>query len=235
MPKVSKIKYYAVHSGRKLGIYYFWEECKDQIHRYPGALFRSFEIKQQAEDYINNLIEKENIFVWTDGCCENNGKKDARAGIGVYWLERNTLNLSKRLPGKLQTNNRAEIFARHRGNEGNEQADKLAYLESQKPFLERFNNVVSDNHHITDCPDYKKQNFNTWWQDDFQSNFHRPIMYSDNKGHIVEELKKIIRSHKWYKKEANIVDENDKYFVNYMFLDIKIDKIKFKNNYSFDL
>ncbi|CAG8631983.1 11431_t:CDS:1, partial [Scutellospora calospora] len=33
--------------------------------------------------------------------------------------------------------------------------------------------------------DYKKQSFNNWWQDDFQSNFRRPIMYSDNEGHIV--------------------------------------------------
>ncbi|CAG8681211.1 4611_t:CDS:2, partial [Scutellospora calospora] len=110
-----------------------------------------------------------------------------------------------------------------------------------------------------DDQDYKKQNFNTWWQDDFQSNFHRPIMYPNNEGHIVEylqvkvlritkkgknenfkenqnflvnkESKKIIRSHKWYKKEANIIDENDQNFVNHMFPDIKIDKIKFKNNY----
>ena len=40
-------------------------------------------------------------------------------------------------------------------------------------------------------------------------------MYSDDKGHIV--------------------DENDNYFVNYIFLYIKIEKIKFKINYRFDL
>ena len=84
MPKVSKIRYYAVRTDRKPGIYYSWEECKNQIHRYSGALFKSFETKQQAEEYVNNTIEKENIFVWTDRCCENNGKKDARAGVGIY-------------------------------------------------------------------------------------------------------------------------------------------------------
>ena len=114
-----------------------------------------------------------------------------------------------------------------------------------------------------DSQDYKKQSFNSWWQDDFQSNFRRPIMYPDNEGHIVEylqvkvlrktkkgkdenfkenqnflvdkEFKNIIKSHKWYKKETDIVDEDDNYFVNHMFPDIKIDKIKFKNNYRFDL
>ena len=159
-------------------------------------MFKSFETKQQAEEYVNNTIEKENIFVWTDGCCENNGKKDAKAGVGIYWSEKNPFNISERLPGNLQTNNRAEIFAviraietsiekdkclviytdsiyvinchgtknpkknldlvmrmndlikerkgkvvfkyvrGHHGNEGNEQADKLAYLGSQKPFVE---------------------------------------------------------------------------------------------------
>src|SRR5437868_13091266 len=120
-----------------------------------------------------------------------------------------------------------------------------------------------DTHHLTDCPDSKKQSFNTWWQDDSQSNFRRPIIYSDNEGHIVEyiqvkvlrttkkrkdenfkenqnffvdkEFKNIIKSHRWYKKETDIVDENDNYFVNYMFPDTKIEKIKFKNNYKFDL
>ena len=196
MPKVSKIRYYAVRTDRKPGIYYSWEECKNQIHRYSGALFKSFETKQQAEEYINNMIKKENIFVQTDGCYENNRKKDARAGVGIYQSEKNPFNISERLPGNLQTNNRAEIFAviraietsiekdkclviytdsiyvinchgtknpkknldlvmrmndlinerkgkvvfkyvrGHYGNEGNEQADKLAYLELQKLFVE---------------------------------------------------------------------------------------------------
>ncbi|CAG8639727.1 4697_t:CDS:2, partial [Scutellospora calospora] len=332
-------------------------ECKEQIHRFPGALFKSFEIKQQAEDYVNNMIEKENIFVWTDGCCENNGKKDARAGIGVYWSERNPLNLSERLPGYLQTNNRAEIFAviraietciendkclviytdsiyvincqgvknpkknldlvirlndlikerkgkvvfkyvrGHRGNEGNEQADKLAYLGSQKPFVElvipeslnvnkkkrtikdyfknkdlfhmtigrRFNNVVSetlpallvtteslagsgsrkqslmlklclyckqDNHPISDCHivEYLQVKVLRITKKGKNENF------KENQNFLVDrKFKKIIRSHKWYKKETDIVDENNQNFVNHMFPDIKIDKIKFKNNYSFDL
>ncbi|CAG8784593.1 44386_t:CDS:2, partial [Gigaspora margarita] len=29
------------------------EEYKEQIHQYPGALYKKFYTKQQAEDYIN--------------------------------------------------------------------------------------------------------------------------------------------------------------------------------------
>ena len=86
MPKVSKIRYYAVCTGRKPGIYYSWEECKDQIYRYSGALFKSFETRQQAEKYINSPVINENnkIEVWIDGYCRNNGKPEAIASIGVF-------------------------------------------------------------------------------------------------------------------------------------------------------
>merc|ERR1712136_235080 len=50
------------------------------------------------------------IIAYTDGCCRNNGKKNAAAGIGVYWYENCPLNVSKPLSG-VQTNNRAELQA----------------------------------------------------------------------------------------------------------------------------
>ncbi|KAJ3125450.1 Ribonuclease H1 [Nowakowskiella sp. JEL0407] len=61
---------------------------------------------------VNNLVEKKYI-VYTDGCCFGNGQKryDIRAGIGVFWGYNNPRNLSERLPGYPQTNNRAEIMA----------------------------------------------------------------------------------------------------------------------------
>ena len=42
----STFGYYAIHIGRKPGIYISWKECKDQVHRYPGALYKKFYIKQ---------------------------------------------------------------------------------------------------------------------------------------------------------------------------------------------
>ncbi|XP_072263668.1 ribonuclease H1 [Pyxicephalus adspersus] len=48
--------------------------------------------------------------VYTDGCCSQNGRKKARAGIGVYWGPDHPMNVSEKLEGR-QTNQRAEIQA----------------------------------------------------------------------------------------------------------------------------
>ncbi|XP_054617555.1 ribonuclease H1 isoform X2 [Dunckerocampus dactyliophorus] len=50
------------------------------------------------------------VVVYTDGCATSNGKRGARAGIGVYWGPRHPLNVAERLQGR-QTNQRAEIQA----------------------------------------------------------------------------------------------------------------------------
>lgn len=50
------------------------------------------------------------ILVFTDGACSNNGKINAKAGIGIYFSENDERNLSKRLDGK-QSNNAAELTA----------------------------------------------------------------------------------------------------------------------------
>ncbi|XP_019501870.1 PREDICTED: ribonuclease H1 isoform X2 [Hipposideros armiger] len=52
----------------------------------------------------------EYVVVYTDGCCCSNGRRRARAGIGVYWGPGHPLNVGIRLPGR-QTNQRAEIHA----------------------------------------------------------------------------------------------------------------------------
>ncbi|GAA5931898.1 RNA-DNA hybrid ribonuclease [Sporobolomyces koalae] len=50
--------------------------------------------------------------VYSDGSSKGNGKRGAVAGSGVFWShERGAKNLSERLPGVLQTNNRAEMYA----------------------------------------------------------------------------------------------------------------------------
>ena len=49
-------------------------------------------------------------FVYTDGACINNGRRDARAGIGVYFGEHDERNVSKSVLGK-QSNNTAELGA----------------------------------------------------------------------------------------------------------------------------
>ncbi|XP_040283484.1 ribonuclease H1 isoform X1 [Bufo bufo] len=52
----------------------------------------------------------DSTIVYTDGCCSRNGRKEARAGIGVYWGPNHPMNVAERLEGR-QTNQRAEIQA----------------------------------------------------------------------------------------------------------------------------
>ena len=53
MPK----KFYAVKRGLVPGIYESWDECKPNIYEFPGAQFKSFTTKEEAEAY---LFRKEN-------------------------------------------------------------------------------------------------------------------------------------------------------------------------------
>ncbi|CAG8682047.1 5024_t:CDS:2, partial [Scutellospora calospora] len=102
----------------------------------PGALFKSFETRQQAEEYILGPdIDKNNkIEIWTDGYCKNNGKPEAIAKLyavirtlEIYLVTRMN-DLIKERKGKV----RIEHVKGHSGVYGNEQADRLAYLGSKK-------------------------------------------------------------------------------------------------------
>lgn len=53
-------KYYAVKVGRSPGIYQTWNEAKENVFGYPGALYKSFSTLQEAEQYISSTIEDTN-------------------------------------------------------------------------------------------------------------------------------------------------------------------------------
>jgi ribonuclease HI len=54
MSKKTK-KYYAVRSGRELGIYLTWEECKAQVDGYPNAEYKGFSALRDAEVYLGSV------------------------------------------------------------------------------------------------------------------------------------------------------------------------------------
>ena len=73
-------KYYAVLVGKEKGIFTNWDECKKQIHGYPGALYKSFTSLDEANDYLmqeqetKNKIEnlKQNSYeIYVDGSYHN--------------------------------------------------------------------------------------------------------------------------------------------------------------------
>ena len=120
--------YYAVAKGNNVGIYNFWNDAKEQVLNYKGAIFKSFNNEQDAEDFILNInscnseifqniynkydLYEVDYYVYTDGSCYNNGNINSIAGIGIYFGENNKKNVSKVLENDLkQTNNSAELFA----------------------------------------------------------------------------------------------------------------------------
>lgn len=50
-------KYYAVKVGRHPGIYTTWGECKKNVHGYPGAKFKGFQTKEEAEEFIRSEVK----------------------------------------------------------------------------------------------------------------------------------------------------------------------------------
>lgn len=49
-------KYYAVNSGRNPGIYTCWDDCKEQVTGFSGAKYKSFPMREQAENYMNSAF-----------------------------------------------------------------------------------------------------------------------------------------------------------------------------------
>ena len=45
-------KYYAVRIGRNTGVFENWEACRAATHGYPGAVFKSFPTREQAETFV---------------------------------------------------------------------------------------------------------------------------------------------------------------------------------------
>lgn len=63
------MKYYVVWKGRKKGIFTTWEECARQVQNFPGAEYRAFDSRLEAESalqgcYQDYLGKKESQQKW---------------------------------------------------------------------------------------------------------------------------------------------------------------------------
>jgi ribonuclease HI len=158
------MKYYAIHKGRESGIYNTWDECKELVNGFKGAKYKKFNNLNDARYYIDNGFEKDNdistnddvINVYTDGSCINNGFENARAGIGVFFKDNDSRNVSTKVNGK-QTNNTAEL-----------KAIKMVYKILKNDIKNNKNiNIFTDSKYaIKCCTDYGEKNYNNKWKDE---------------------------------------------------------------------
>ena len=130
--------YYAVHKGKRPGIYKTWPECKEQVNQFAYPVYKKFENEKDAQYFLehgfqNNknpvskkfAIDKKNeklleeeltldpehkIFVYTDGSCIKFPNGLTKAGYGIY-IPSKQIKVSEPLLNQKQTNNRAELTA----------------------------------------------------------------------------------------------------------------------------
>ncbi|KAI1325593.1 ribonuclease H [Xylariaceae sp. FL0255] len=86
--------------------------------------------KNEKKEYPDDDPDVEAVY--TDGACSNNGRNNPVAGIGVYWGEGDERNVSERLEGDIQTNNRAELTAILRAIEGVEKSQAIRIYTDSK-------------------------------------------------------------------------------------------------------
>lgn len=62
---------------------------------------------------VAGAADPDALHVYTDGSSQSNGRLGASAGYGVFWADAkyHAHNIARRLPGEMQTNNRAELRA----------------------------------------------------------------------------------------------------------------------------
>ena len=67
-------KFYAVKKGKKTGIFSTWDECKEQVTWFKGAVYKSFKTLSEAEAFlerneekIENIEEVDGVYAYIDG------------------------------------------------------------------------------------------------------------------------------------------------------------------------
>lgn len=69
-------KYYAVKNGRRTGIFNTWEECREQVHGYSCAQYKSFKKLEDAREYLGGQLSlfdidddgRNTAVAYVDGC-----------------------------------------------------------------------------------------------------------------------------------------------------------------------
>ena len=101
--KLSKKKFYAVRKGKKVGVYYTWDECKEQVNGFSGAEYKSFITIDEANEYIglskkiSQVDNGDKVEAYVDGSYEHSIRE---YGSGVVILKNNNVEKTYSKKGK---------------------------------------------------------------------------------------------------------------------------------------
>ena len=164
--------YYAVYKGYETGIFNTWDECCENVKGYKNAKYKKFTKLDEAKEFVkfgfimpddeNHDLTKPEVYdenvinVYTDGSCINNGKSDAKAGIGIFFSDDDERNVSRKVIGK-QTNNVAELTA----------IKTVYYILKNEIKSNKNIRIYSDSKYaINCCTDYGKKHERKMWKED---------------------------------------------------------------------
>ena len=119
-PKIV-MKYYAVHSGRRTGVFSSWDEMKHYVQGFKGAKFKKFSTQEEADYYVQHgkcmpmkesphpgFRDHRDIMIFTDGAASS---KTKRSAIGIIFSDTwYPFNYQEELPLGT-TNQYAELYA----------------------------------------------------------------------------------------------------------------------------
>lgn len=100
-------RYYSVRKGRSVGIFTDWERCKEATQGYPGAEFKGFATRREAEEYLgypeiehicdiieflpeelNTTNDSNQLIAYVDGSFSKEISKD-KYGSGIVLIHSN--------------------------------------------------------------------------------------------------------------------------------------------------
>ena len=84
-------KFYAVRKGKKTGVFSTWDECKEQVTGFKGAVYKSFKTLEEAEEFVKGNEEKienveavDGVYAYIDGSFD---RVNGIYGSGVVFVD----------------------------------------------------------------------------------------------------------------------------------------------------
>jgi ribonuclease HI len=90
------MKFYGVRKGRMTGIFENWEACRAQVYHFPGAVYKGFSTREEAEAFLSPSQTSQSaptgksqkptssiIEIWVDGSCFPQANGSLRLGWGL--------------------------------------------------------------------------------------------------------------------------------------------------------